>query len=482
MSEPKKVDRRKFIYAGVGAAIIVLAGSTLYLATKPAETVTSVSTSTVPTTVTSTSTTTSFTSSTTTKTSTPWSPVKLTWVFPGTSEPERAWAQNLTNHINTVHPGNVTVETQFIPWANIRDKITVMLLAGNPPDTAWMQFQIREFAKLGSLLPLDDYVAEWDEFKQFEDFALETHRVMGKLYAIPTELGTGHMPGARDDLVKEYWGKGFDAVKSWDDWIESARAVNGKKPGLYGFALYFGNLEWAGQHVIDTLCLAEDMDEPDLIKPEFKERWISTFKLFKSMYELSVPGAENMTLQDCFRAYAQGSAAYIPRTGAWLYGNIEPLNPTLPPDALTFRVFPPGPHANGKSYWRGESRGDCIFKACKYPDQAFEMIKAMHTKEFCARFNGIMEVPCRKDITVDDVLKYSIYSPPEKFRNWAQKTIDLLKLPRKKSYVMPSDATSKRIIGTILIEVCQNKRTPEEAADKAITDLKNLWGTDVPYS
>ena len=36
-TEPKKVDRRKFIYAGVGAAIIILGASALYLATKPAE-------------------------------------------------------------------------------------------------------------------------------------------------------------------------------------------------------------------------------------------------------------------------------------------------------------------------------------------------------------------------------------------------------------------------------------------------------------
>jgi len=67
--EPKKMDRRTFIYAGLGAAIIIVGGAAVYFATKPAETVTSISTSTVPTTTTATTTATSTTTATTTQTS-----------------------------------------------------------------------------------------------------------------------------------------------------------------------------------------------------------------------------------------------------------------------------------------------------------------------------------------------------------------------------------------------------------------------------
>jgi len=67
--EPKKMERRTFIYAGLGAAAVILAGSTIYFATKPAETTTSTSTATTTATSTATSTTTATT--TTTATSTP---------------------------------------------------------------------------------------------------------------------------------------------------------------------------------------------------------------------------------------------------------------------------------------------------------------------------------------------------------------------------------------------------------------------------
>ncbi|MGD0329702.1 MAG: hypothetical protein ABSB40_04545 [Nitrososphaeria archaeon] len=35
--EPKKMDRRKFIYAALGAAVIIVSGSAIYFVTKPPE-------------------------------------------------------------------------------------------------------------------------------------------------------------------------------------------------------------------------------------------------------------------------------------------------------------------------------------------------------------------------------------------------------------------------------------------------------------
>ncbi|MEM4310886.1 MAG: hypothetical protein QXX95_00655 [Nitrososphaerales archaeon] len=37
MSEPKKLDRRKFVYAGLGAVIVAVGGLAAYFATRPPE-------------------------------------------------------------------------------------------------------------------------------------------------------------------------------------------------------------------------------------------------------------------------------------------------------------------------------------------------------------------------------------------------------------------------------------------------------------
>ncbi|MGD0331220.1 MAG: extracellular solute-binding protein [Nitrososphaeria archaeon] len=76
--EPKKMDRRKFVYAGLGAAVIIVAGAAVYLGTRPATTTTIFST--VPTTTTLTKSTTSTTTltSATTATTTVTAPTTTT--------------------------------------------------------------------------------------------------------------------------------------------------------------------------------------------------------------------------------------------------------------------------------------------------------------------------------------------------------------------------------------------------------------------
>jgi multiple sugar transport system substrate-binding protein len=141
MSEPKKVDRRKFLYAGVGAVIIVLGGATLYFATKPAETITLVSTSTatttVPTTTTTTVQTTSVVTTTTSATSTTPPPVKirvrgwLDWTKPG--DRQTAWKYIMESYQSKY---NNTISYEIMQWNTLDTKLLTDVQAGTAPDVS----------------------------------------------------------------------------------------------------------------------------------------------------------------------------------------------------------------------------------------------------------------------------------------------------------------------------------------------------------
>jgi len=47
--------------------------------------------------------------------------VKLTWVFPGTSDPERVYADTLARDFNTKYASEINIEVSYIPWLNLTE-------------------------------------------------------------------------------------------------------------------------------------------------------------------------------------------------------------------------------------------------------------------------------------------------------------------------------------------------------------------------
>jgi ABC-type glycerol-3-phosphate transport system substrate-binding protein len=178
-AEPKKVDRRKFLYAGLGAAIIVLGGATLYLATKPAETITSVSTSTATTTATTATTISTTTTVPTTSVTTTTVPTTttITTAPTTTTTPEAVKIHIYHHHWDPItrqafdqlrtkfeELTNIKTETTFYPWAEYRINVIRALAAGEAPDVIHNDCKLTvEWAEMGALEPLDDLLAEHPE-------------------------------------------------------------------------------------------------------------------------------------------------------------------------------------------------------------------------------------------------------------------------------------------------------------------------------
>jgi multiple sugar transport system substrate-binding protein len=141
------------------------------------------------------------------------------------------------------NPG-ITVELVPIE-AQQNDYFTKLALMNRSPSTApdvmyEDTFMIKSDVEAGYLAPLDDYLAEWDEWDQFVDGAKEAGAGDdGKTYGVSMGTDTRGLWFNKDVLAKaglpEDW-----APKSWDELLEAARAIKESDPDVVPFNMYSG--------------------------------------------------------------------------------------------------------------------------------------------------------------------------------------------------------------------------------------------------
>ncbi|GAA4722130.1 carbohydrate ABC transporter substrate-binding protein, CUT1 family [Promicromonospora umidemergens] len=141
------------------------------------------------------------------------------------------------------NPG-VTVELVPIE-AQQNDYFTKLALMNRSPSTApdvmyEDTYMIKSDVEAGYLQPLDDYLAEWDEWDQFVDSAKEAGAGDdGKTYGVSMGTDTRGLWFNKDVLAKadlpEDW-----APTSWDELLEGARAIKESDPDVIPFNMYSG--------------------------------------------------------------------------------------------------------------------------------------------------------------------------------------------------------------------------------------------------
>ena len=98
---------------------------------------------------------------------------------------------------------------------------------------------IGEMVDAGYLAPLDDYVAKWDDWKNYPDAVKQGVTYKGKVYGIPYGLDTRFLYYRKDVFQKA----GLDAnwqPKNLQDILDTARTVQGKVPDVIPYVIYAG--------------------------------------------------------------------------------------------------------------------------------------------------------------------------------------------------------------------------------------------------
>ena len=101
-------------------------------------------------------------------------------------------------------------------------------------------FQVMSDAAAGYLLPIDQYVKDWDEWSQYSESSTQGAKGMdGKLYGVP--FGTDTRGIYFNKKIFEQAGLPTDwQPKNWDEILSAARTIKEKVPGVIPMNIYAG--------------------------------------------------------------------------------------------------------------------------------------------------------------------------------------------------------------------------------------------------
>jgi len=279
--EPKKVDRRSFLYVGLGAVALVAIGAAAYVAMNPpvvTQTVTTaVPTTSVVTTTTATTVTTATTKTTATTitTTTGVGRPKMQILYQSTYAPAlNDWLTART--LEWAAKRGVDVELSTASYMEIQPKILTGVDTGNPPDVAFgaggLAALLAEDPKARHLAPLDDVYKEIGA-DDVIPIVKRWYTMDGKPYAIDLFLFVDVV-----HLIKSFAnevGRKPEELVTWDDYIEFAREVKKRHPDMYpiGHTLgkcFDGTETWyqhwwplGGEMLTDRKSTAVKFDSPE---------------------------------------------------------------------------------------------------------------------------------------------------------------------------------------------------------------------------
>lgn len=127
---------------------------------------------------------------------------------------------------------NVKVELSNYPANQTLQKIDLAAASNDMPDACDLGLnQVPPYALKGALVPLDDYIANWDEKDDILPALLENQRkyfLDNKIYSLPLNAQLGIL-WYRPDL--------FDAPKTWDEFYSTVEKFTDTAKKTYGFSI-----------------------------------------------------------------------------------------------------------------------------------------------------------------------------------------------------------------------------------------------------
>jgi len=407
---------------------------------------------------------------------------EITFVFPGTSDPERAYTNGLGDAFNKTYP-QYHVNVQFDSWNTILPKLIAMCQANNPPELFWgSQAMFGDLLSMGYLQPMD--LGNFDT-SQFYPFALEQMTVNGQLYSLPTMIEVALLGGHYNPQIFKRYGVDAAQVVTFNDFLKAAAAVHGQdflgrgRNDTYG--LFFPGTGYDTIYLLEMVLGNNDSSLMEFTSPAKRKQAIEALTFIQQMGRYNVPGYENMDYKDGQRLYVSNNAALVPTVGSWEYGNIYDMvesNARLSEEQVGLMVAPIGPSNRGPAKAFVQAYGPYIFKGISEARKqaSSEFIKFHANKENNPRFPAIMHTPSRKDVSLDDILALSPYPDKPSYRQYIQNFQKILAsgntMPRARIPAMNEAGDALR---NNCIDMWQGRKTPEQAYEALLPLLSTLW-------
>lgn len=290
--------------------------------------------------------------------------------------------------------------------------------AGNAPDYVNVSFTMMDkYMKAGILEPLNGYVEQWDEWKEFSKEYVDMFTFDGKVQGIP-QVVAPMLFGYNKALFAK---AGITELpKTWDDAIEIAKKLNDPSNQVSGYSTLAAEwTEWFFQYYVwqaggDLTKQNSDgtieltFTDPAVIKAADFYKQLRSTKVLQSDLTLK--------FDDIVGKFAQGKIGMMPFAGDWVSWAIS-LG--MNPDDIGLMLPPAGPSGSTKTAIAGSVMAINSKISQDKKDAAWEYIKFQMTKDYLVRYYeniaskgaGNPIVMVRNDINITDY-----YDFPEEYK------------------------------------------------------------------
>ncbi|HHY82446.1 MAG TPA: extracellular solute-binding protein [Clostridiales bacterium] len=343
-------------------------------------------------------------------------------------------------------------------WSGSFDGLNVAMQSDSLPDLFWVQGNkssaMAEMAENGFLLPLDKYNPDKSRFPAG---AIEYATVNGKIYCSFPSFIDYALVYYNKDIFAEH---GLEKPKTYDEFVNAAKTLF--EAGITPFSLG-GDFEWSRYWPIQVMAATLANNDLERIKSgettgEFPEIEY-VFEQFRDMCAKGYFGtpAGAMDESSAQMAFTNGTVAMI-FEGTWnnsLFRDLDfEVGRFALPDNNGVRAAQSG-YSNFNTY--------AISSKCKYPDQAYEYIDFLNSKEAQQIVADYMKsIPAVEGITVDDPALAEVSD----FQTVNNNIYHVLSnVPTKSG--RPQDV----FISSVVADLMTNSITAKEAVNKIVEEM-----------
>ena len=373
---------------------------------------------------------------------------------------------------------DVKVDLQKISSGDYYTKLLLALSGGGDvPDVIHVGGdRIGELADAGYIEPLDRYVSQWEDWKNYPDAVKDGVKYQGKVWAIPYGLDMRWLYIRREHMDKAGLGAEW-TPKNVDDILTAAKAVKDKVSGVIPYALYAGAAGDTGtaNHSFVQLVWAYGGDIIDK-----NGKWIGdspavrkALDYYARTYNGGLTPKELLTTTKPWTAMREnegkGTLALL-FEGGWVYGGWTkaPFDPAAVQKNVHYVLHPTS--TGGPSFTIG-GPGTCWYVTAKSKnkDAAWAYIAQWNNKDTVAKLNIEDPHPVARTDSAD-VAEF-------KAQQYLVDSTEAL----KKARFIPTDANYGKVIGAIQKatgRVAAGEMSPDDAAKRYTDDLKQAIGAD----
>ncbi|MDQ1008221.1 multiple sugar transport system substrate-binding protein [Streptomyces sp. V4I23] len=277
-------------------------------------------------------------------------------------------------------------------------------------------FRINSDIKAGYLKPLDDYLAEWDQWDRFVDTAKAAAKAEdGKTYGVPDGTDTRGLWFNKEIFAKA--GLPADwAPKNWAEVLDAARTVKKKVPGVIPINVYTGKGPGEAAVMQGFEMLLYGTGEDPLYDSSAK-KWVAGGKGFEdalgfvsTVYkeklgpDVSDALDPNIGTRVATEFFPEGKLA-ISLDGSWMGQNWVNEGPKEWPEWSEKLAQAPMPTQNGRAPGKVSMSGGWAWSIpakAQNPDLAFEFIRTLQSKENATEWCVVgAQIAVREDVAAD---------------------------------------------------------------------------------